>query len=144
METVRQIFDDLAGYACRVSGHHDPFDAAQEFLAATPPGRSLSDKHAFAIMAGDNAVGLVDLVDGFPAPGIAYLGLLAVIERRRGEGLAKAALTEVEAFARDTLKARKLRLGVLDINPVSGFWKHMGFLETGERPEGAKILEKKL
>lgn len=77
-------------------------------------------------------VGLVDLAAGYPSDHTVFLGLLAVVENRQRSGIGRAAYEAVEAFAFRELNARKMRLAVVESNPVSGFWQKMGFSETGE------------
>jgi len=129
---VDQLLGRLTNYSLRVHGVPKMKDGARQLLTATPPNFSQETKHVFMVMLGSEPVGLVDVVDGFPNPGVAFVGLLAIAEDQHGLGLGRATLRLVEAFARSTLSAFKLGLAVVDTNPVTGFWHKMGFKETGE------------
>ncbi len=87
-------------------------------------------------------VGLLDIVDGYPVPGTAFIGLLAVRESAQKSGVGRALFREAERLARDDLRARNLRLAVVETNPVMGFWMKMGFRPTGEvKPFEGEVLK---
>lgn len=130
---VDGIFDQLTAYSMLAEGVPKAANAARQFLTELPPGCDPQAKHVFAVMKGAEAVGLVDLVSGYPEPGIAFLGLHAVVESRQRQGIGRSAERMVERLARG-LGASRLRLVVLEDNKVARtFWKRAGFRETGER-----------
>ncbi|WP_456836930.1 GNAT family N-acetyltransferase [Bradyrhizobium sp. USDA 4486] len=55
-----------------------------------------------------------------------------IIETHQRRDIGRAALRALERFARNRLGASKLRLAIVATNPVMGFWRTMGFHETGE------------
>jgi GNAT superfamily N-acetyltransferase len=141
LSEIDGIFDDLTNYSLRVDGVSKRSNAAHEFLNALPPGLEPRHKYAFLAKRGGVAVGLLDIVDGYPSLGMAFIGLLAVRETAQGLGVGGAIFREGERIALHSLKARTLRLAVVETNPVIGFWMKMGFSLTGEvRPfEGQTI-----
>ncbi|WP_316228112.1 MULTISPECIES: GNAT family N-acetyltransferase [unclassified Bradyrhizobium] len=132
LHEVNAIFDELTAYSQRVDGVSRRNDAADTFMTAVPAGHALKDKHAFVAKRRGAALGLLDMIDGYPLPGTAFIGLLAVRESAQGSGIGRALFREAERFARDSLRARNLRLAVVESNPVIGFWTKMGFHPTGE------------
>jgi ribosomal protein S18 acetylase RimI-like enzyme len=118
-----------------------------------PEGRSPEDKAPFGVWAGDELVGLLDLLLRYPDDETLYVGLLLIDRRRQGQGIGTAAY---QALERGLLPrwpwVGRLRLSVVRTNDqVLGFWRRMGFTETGEvRPwrydklESASILMDKL
>jgi ribosomal protein S18 acetylase RimI-like enzyme len=100
--------------------------------SSAPAHRAANRKHAFLARSGALAVGLLDLIDGYPSAGTVCIGLLAIRQSAQGAGLGRALYREAERFARDELGARVLRLAVVATNPVIGFWTRMGFRPTGE------------
>jgi len=132
LREIDDIFDDLTNYSLRVDGVSKRSHAANEFLNALPPGFEPRHKHAFLAKRGREAVGLLDIVDGYPSPGTAFIGLLAVRETAQGLGVGGAIFREGERIALYSLKARTMRLAVVETNPVIGFWMKMGFSVTGE------------
>lgn len=132
LREVDDVFDDLTTYSQRVDGVARRSHAAHEFATALPPGRELRHKYAFLAKLGDVAVGLADIIDGYPSRGTAFIGLLAVRETVQGSGIGQRLFQEVERFARNELGARTMRLAVVEANPVIGFWVKMGFHPTGE------------
>ncbi len=93
------------------------------------------------IQCDGEAIGVVDLIKDFPEPCTSFLGLFLLRETSQRKGLGKEAYAAVEAYAIQDLVAKKIRLAVVDANPVLPFWEKMGFKETGElRPhEGQNI-----
>ncbi|WP_316213466.1 MULTISPECIES: GNAT family N-acetyltransferase [unclassified Bradyrhizobium] len=77
-----------------------------------------------------------------PVPGTAFIGLLAVRESAQESGVGRALFREAERFARDDLRARTLRLAVVETNPVMGFWMKMGSRPTGEvKPFEGEVIK---
>ncbi|MDX8495315.1 GNAT family N-acetyltransferase [Mesorhizobium sp. VK22B] len=152
LREVENIFGDLTTYSQRVDGVRRRDGAAYAFATALPPGYKPSDKHAFLVKRGDVPVGLLDVINGYPSLGTVFIGLLAIRESAQGSGIGRALVHEAEQFARYNLKARTIRLAVVETNPVFGFWTKMGYRATGEvKPfEGetissrAVLMEKKL
>ncbi|WP_158001979.1 GNAT family N-acetyltransferase [Pseudorhizobium pelagicum] len=132
LSTVQMIFDNLTAYSQHVDGVPRRDNAAHEFATALSPGHDLCHKHAFMASHQGAPVGLLDLIDSYPARGSAFIGLLAVRESAKRVGLGRALYCEAERFARDELGAWSLRLAVVEANPVMGFWIKMGFHPTGE------------
>jgi ribosomal protein S18 acetylase RimI-like enzyme len=132
LREIDEIFDDLTNYSLRVDGVSKRRNAADDFLTALPLGFEPRHKYAFLAKRGTAAVGLLDIVDGYPSPGTAFIGLLAVRETAQGLGVGGAIFREGERIALHSLKARTMRLAVVESNPVIGFWMKMGFSLTGE------------
>jgi uncharacterized protein len=121
--TLREVTGDPA----------EPADA-QSTLMFVPEGRSPDDKAPFGVWAGDELVGLLDLLLRYPDDQTVYLGLLLIDRAHQGQGIGAAAF---QALERDLLPrwpwARRLRLSVVGANDqVLGFWRRLGFAETGE------------
>jgi ribosomal protein S18 acetylase RimI-like enzyme len=86
------------------------------------------------VVTGDELVGVVDLLLRHPDDETVYLGLLLIDRDRQGQGIGAAACRALERDLRSRWPwARRLRLGVVRTNgQVLGFWRRMGFTETGE------------
>lgn len=132
LRLVNDIFDELTTYSQRVDGVPRRSDAAYSFATAVPPGIAHTKKHIFLTKSRDTIVGLLDLIDGYPVPGTTFIGLLVIRESAQGSGFGRALFCAAERFARVDLKARTMRLAVVEANPVIGFWTKMGFHPTGE------------
>ena len=131
-QLVDELLDQLKSYSLLVDGVPKRMGSAKHLLTATPPGRTLSHKNVFAVMRGTEAIGLVDMIKDYPDAFVTFVGLLAIKESRRHLGLGRQSYELVERYARDQLTADTIRLAVVDTNPVAGFWRKMGFRETGE------------
>jgi uncharacterized protein len=134
LATLQRIFESDEDFAVRVTGHPPGPADAQSTLMFVPEGKSPDDKAVFGVWAGDELVGILDLLLRYPDDETLYLGLLLIDRDRQGQGIGAAAC---QALERDLLPrwpwARRLRLSVLRSNDqVLGFWRRMGFTETGE------------
>lgn len=132
LDEVDAVFDAMRAFSERVEGISKKTDAANAFAKSRPPNHDPRKKHAFLARAGERTIGLLDLIEDFPAPGTVYIGLLAIDERFHGLGLGHALWHAAERFACERLNAERLRLAVVESNPVTGFWQKMGFRPTGE------------
>jgi GNAT superfamily N-acetyltransferase len=129
---VDQMLDGLTAYSMAAEGAPKMTNGARRFLTDLPPRKDPSSKHAFAVLANNQPVGLIDLIDRFPREEIAFVGLLAIIEGHHGEGFGRSAYSSLENFARNRLGASTMRLAVVEDNPARTFWRRMGFEEIGE------------
>ena len=134
LAALQRIFESDEDFALRVTGHPPGPADAQSTLMFVPEGSSPDDKAPFGVWAGDELVGVLDLLLRYPDDETVYLGLLLIDRDRQGQGIGAAAC---QALERDLLPrwpwVRRLRLSVVRTNEqVLGFWRRMGFTETGE------------
>ncbi|GGP20488.1 GNAT family N-acetyltransferase [Silvimonas iriomotensis] len=126
---LQAILEAAPGYALLVQGQLPQREAAAEDLAALPPGIGHDDKFVWLLLHGDQAVGAIDLIRGYPQPDCAWLGLLLLIESHQRQGLGAAALALVLAEAH-RWGCTEMRLGVVACNVVAlRFWQQHGFAE---------------
>ena len=96
-------------------------------LKATPPGKGLSDKYFFGFFEGDELVAVMDLVDGYPDQGTAYIGFFMVNLHYQGKRVGTSIIDEVTEYLRSKGKTA-VRLAIDKGNPQSThFWKKNGF-----------------
>jgi hypothetical protein len=96
LAALQRVMESDEDYFLRVTGHPPGPADAQSTLMSVPEGNSPDDKAPFGVWAGDELVGLLDLLPRWPW-------------------------------------ARRLRLSVVRTNDqVLGFWRRLGFAETGE------------
>jgi len=143
-QAYQSVFEQAPGYFLSVEGRFPAGDAAKLDLLELPPGKSLDDKHSFLIMQATEPVGCMEIVQGYPAPAVAYIGLLLFAEPRQGQGLGREALTFAESLAR-TWSCSHLRLAVISTNVRAfDFWRREGFEEierkTNSRFTGEAVV----
>lgn len=126
--------------------YHPPLATRQSILAdmaALPPGKTAADKFYFGFFTPAAAsactapagrlAALLDLVLGYPRPGVAFIGMFMVDGRLQGRGVGSAIIADCAA----ALAAQgfdTIRLAVDEGNPQSAaFWAKNGFAPTGER-----------
>lgn len=119
-------------------------DGLRQDLTALPPGKTAADKAFVGLYDGQGALAaLLDLIDGYPAPGTAYIGwfILASARQGRGEG-AKLAGSLLDFLRGEGFGA--VELAYVKTNPQAAhFWRKVGFAPTGaETDTGACVLVK--
>jgi ribosomal protein S18 acetylase RimI-like enzyme len=134
LRALQRVMESDEGFALRVTGHPPGPADAQSTLMFIPEGRSPDDKAPFGVWAGDELVGILDLLLRYPDEETVYIGLLLIDRARQGQGIGAAASRALELeVLRRWPWARRLRLSVVRTNDqVLGFWRRMGFSETGE------------
>jgi diamine N-acetyltransferase len=135
LRLLQGVLEAAPGYSIVVTGGPAGEDAARALVDDRPPDRADVDKSVFGIWRGDEIVGCADVLRGYPEPGTAFIGLLLLKERWQGIGLGADAYGALQSRLREW-KCWKARLAVVETNRQAlGFWRAMGFVPTGERPE---------
>jgi diamine N-acetyltransferase len=141
---VQEILEAAPRYTQNTEGVESIPTDGVDSLKALPPGCTLEQKLFMVAYRDDQAIGVIDLIRGFPDSETAFLGLLLLRETHQNQGLGKSIYEATEKVAIN-LGLKKIRLAVVDSNPVQIFWKKMGFLDIGiARPhEGRNIKSTK-
>jgi ribosomal protein S18 acetylase RimI-like enzyme len=134
LRALQRVMQSDEDFALRVTGHPPGPADAQSTLLFVPEGKSPDDKVVFGVWVDGELVGVLDVLLRYPDQKTVYLGLLLLDRRLQGRGIGAAACVALE---REVLArwpwARRLRLSVVRTNDrVLGFWRRMGFAETGE------------
>lgn len=109
-------------------------------MRVTPPGVDASRKYYVGFYEGDALVALMDLIDGYPADNVAYIGFFMMDAAYQGRGIGSAIVGEVAAYLKSIGK-RSLRLGIDKENPQSNhFWKKNGFRVVKEVDRNGRAL----
>ena len=96
-------------------------------LHATPPGKPASSKYYVGFYAEDTLVAVMDLIDGYPDSGWAFIGFFMMNKELQGRQIGSGIIEEV-CRSLKTAGIRAVRLGIDKGNPQSAhFWKKNGF-----------------
>ena len=96
-------------------------------LHITPPDISMSDKYYVGFYEDNTLVAVMDLIDGYPNAGIAYIGFFMMNPTYQGNQIGTAIISEVIDYLRSIGKTA-VRLAIDKGNPQSThFWKKNGF-----------------
>ena len=105
-------------------------------LHITPPGIDPSDKYYIGFYDGNTLVAVMDLIDGYPAPGTAFIGFFMMRKEFQGNQVGSAIIQETAAYLK-TLGMTAIQLGIDKGNPQSThFWKKNGFVVKEEIDRG--------
>ena len=116
-------------------------------LSITPPGIEAKDKYYIGFFDGETLAAVMDLIDGYPEPDVAFIGFFMMDASLQGRGTGSFIISETAEYLRSIGKTA-IRLGIDAENPQSNaFWRKNGFITIAEVDrDGNKILlaEKKL
>ena len=105
-------------------------------LHITPPGIDFSDKYYIGFYQGNALVAVMDLIDGYPAPGTAFIGFFMMRKEFQGNQVGSTIIQETAAYLK-TLGMTSIQLGIDKGNPQSThFWKKNGFVVKEEIDRG--------
>lgn len=131
LAAITTFFAEAADYYLMAEGHAPGPTAAQDFFTDCPPGCDPTQSQRLGLFVDERLSGLLELSFGFPSAGDAYLGLMILAPRVRGQGHGRALLAAAEAEAR-AMSAPVLYLAVLEVNLRGrAFWEREGFRPTG-------------
>jgi GNAT superfamily N-acetyltransferase len=130
---LQRVLEGAPGYCERVLGGLPGPGEGQSLYTTLPEGKGYEDKFVYGIFRNGDMVGCLDVVRGYPADNVAFLGLLLIAEAHQGQGIGRAVYEQIEAHCRSWPGIRRIRLAVVETNAmVIPFWDKMGFRRTEE------------
>jgi RimJ/RimL family protein N-acetyltransferase len=134
VSALQTVLEATPGYHLNTGGVPAGPDEAKGTLSALPPKHGYDTKFVYGVELEGKLIGCADVIRGYPEPHQAMLGLLLLSEDAQGKGRGQHALSAVEEKIRAWPEIRTIRIGVVESNEqVLGFWKKMGFKDTGAR-----------
>jgi RimJ/RimL family protein N-acetyltransferase len=101
-------------------------------MTITPQGIKVKDKYFFGFFENRTLVAVMDLIDGYPKPEIAYIGLFMMNQDYQGRQIGTSIIGEATDYIWTTGKTA-IRLAIDKGNPQSThFWKKNGFEVVSE------------
>ena len=105
-------------------------------LHILPPGVEPSAKYYVGFYREGVLAAVMDLIDGYPKPDIAFIGFFMMRKALQGRELGSVIIGETAAYLK-TLGKTAIQLGIDRENPQSThFWKKNGFRVTREVVRG--------
>lgn len=105
-------------------------------LHITPPGVGMSEKYYIGFFQRSMLIAVMDLIDGYPEPDMAFIGFFMMRKELQGRQIGSAIIRETAAFLKAAGK-RAVQLGIDKDNPQSThFWKKNGFTVKREVDRG--------
>ena len=115
--------------------YHPPLvtrESITEDMHALPPNKEAKDKYYIGFFENETLAAIMDLILGYPARDIAFIGLFMVNMEYQGKGVGSRIIAECVKYLQ-TSGFNKIRLGVDKGNPQSSaFWKKNGFAAVSE------------
>ncbi|MBO5394775.1 MAG: GNAT family N-acetyltransferase [Clostridia bacterium] len=107
-------------------------DAVQNMLTELPPNTKLKDKYFLGFYQNKSLVAILDIIDGYPVKGKAFIGLFMIDQALQGKGIGKNIIKQLLSFLTSKNYA-SCELGVIDTNvEAQQFWTKLGFEKTGK------------
>lgn len=143
---VRQLTQGEAGEVLALYRSNAPYFAhcppapskasVLQDMRARPDGLPPEHKHFLGCYQGHRLAAVLDLLEGFPEPGVLWIGLLMVDAAWQGKGLGSALVDRLAALAK-AQGFSALRLACAKGNrQAQRFWQQHGFAPTGaESPQ---------
>ncbi len=92
-----------------------------------PPGIGYSEKYYLGFYKENELIAVMDLIDGYPEEGIAFIGFFMMKKEYQGKEIGSRIIDETAAYLKDTGFV-SIHLGIDKENPQSNhFWKKNGF-----------------
>ena len=91
MAELQRVLEGAPRYFGRVMGGPPGPAEAQSLYTMLPEGKGYEDKFVYGTFRNDDLVGCLDVMRGYPAGDIAFLGLLLIAEAHQGQGIGRAA-----------------------------------------------------
>ena len=109
-------------------------------LHITPPGVGQADKYYLGFFGQGALLAVMDLIDGYPEPDMAFIGFFMVKKELQGRDVGSAIIRETAAYLKTAGKTA-IRLAIDKENPQSThFWKKNGFVVIREADQGGWTL----
>lgn len=107
-------------------------DSIRSDMAALPPGTKPEDKHYLGFYDGTRLIAVMDLIDHFPSPELAFIGFFMTKRSLQRRGVGSRIIRELCDSLREQ-NYTAVRLCWITENPQSrGFWLKNQFVETGK------------
>ncbi len=138
-DAVARLFDSCKDYFLLVEGCVPSTSHVEDFFNGVPDGLAPQDQMLHAVVLEQEWVGVTSVLRGWNRADKCMLGLMLLGPQVRGKGVGSAAISAIEKIVAAAQPFKVLRVGVVETNVGAvGFWRKMGFVETGEvksRPE---------
>ena len=141
LTALQRVLDATPGYFNLITGRPATSDEAQKLFEPPPSSCKYDEKLVYGVFLGDEMIGCVDILRGYPDEHTAFLGLFLISEAWQSMGYGRYALDWMNATITEW-GCTKVRLAVVDTNrPALAFWQHFGLDDTGERHryEGGEV-----
>ena len=149
---LQRLLERCSDFMQLVNGVPVQANGALELLRGTPPGVQANDHLVLGVYSpGDELMGVLTALRGYPSPDVWWIGELLFVPERRGGGLGRSVYRRFEAWALHR-RAGSIRLVVQKQNPRAlRFWRQLGFVELGSaqqhlpnRVNEVLVMERKL
>lgn len=117
-----------------------------EMLHVTPPGMEMSSKYYVGYYLHGALIAVMDLIDGYPAQDVAYIGFFMMNKAFQGRQIGSGIISEAAKYLKSQGKTA-IRLAIDQGNPQSThFWKKNGFcvIREVERQGWIKLVAEKM
>ena len=123
---IQQCAERCVDYTLLVEGRETQPDEAAQFLLDAPDGWDPNSLHKLGVV-GDELVGLLDVVPGYPDADVWYIGLMVLDPKVRGSGFGARLYDRFEAWAASHGAVRVMLSVIKENEAAHRFWSRIGF-----------------
>lgn len=114
-------------------------EAVIEDMESLPPGKTMQDKYYVGFYQNEKLTAVMDLIDGYPEEGTAFIGFFMMDRSAQGHGTGSRMINELCLYLTD-LKYQSVQLAWIKGNPqAEHFWKKNGFQPVKETISNTKM-----
>lgn len=126
---IYDVYDTNQEFFMLTQGERVTMESGMRDIEAMPPGFDAARKIYIGIWENGKAIGVLDLLEGYPEKSCVWIGLLMIHGglhgRKIGSGVTAAVLAAAKAAG-----YKSVQLGVMDNNAAGmAFWRKHGFEE---------------
>lgn len=140
---LREIYETNSSFFLLTEGKIASEQSMINNIFSLPPNFDRANKFHLVLLENGLAVGLLDLLAGYPKEDFLWIGLLLINVHKQNKAIGSNIVTATLKAAQKS-KFSLVRLGVIKQN-IRGlrFWKKMGFVEI-DKSDNIVILELQL
>jgi uncharacterized protein len=134
VDALAALVESDPAYVERVTGYPPGPADAQSLLMMRPPDLAADRKLVLGAWEGDDLVGVVDLLRGWPDEHTVHIGLLQVHGGRQGQGIGRLVHRLLLDRVRSWPETTTLRAAVVETNAAHAepFWRASGYQPSGD------------
>jgi GNAT superfamily N-acetyltransferase len=131
---VQRLFERCAAFWELIDGAKPGPGKALEELTSIAPGKTACDSFLFGVYEDGQLIAFVQMARDYPKASEWWIGLLVIDPAKRGRGRGAEIHREIVAWA-EAQGATALGIVVqLQNEAAYGFWRRMGYVESGRQP----------
>jgi len=138
---IFEVYDTNPAFFLLTSGKNATIESCIDDVDSIPPGFDINQKAFLSIWSEGKAIGVLDLLKGYPDQTCIWIGLLLISGKLQGNKIGSKIVTAI-LNASKIANYKSVQLGVIESNARGmAFWQKNGF-EKIRTKENIIVMEK--